>query len=163
MEQRRVVITGVGAVTPLGLTVEETWANLLRGKSGVGPITAFDVRELPSQIAAVVKGFDPENYMDRKEARRVARFTQFAVAATQMALKDAALQLAQEDATQVGLEIGSAIGAVDLIESQSRVLQEQGSKRLNPTLVPSVIVSAAACQIAKIGRASCRERVSIEV
>ncbi len=142
----RVVITGSGAVTPLGLSVSETWQNLLRGKSGITKITDFDVSEFPSQIAGFVKDFAPENYMDRKEARRMARFAQFSMAAAQMAIHDSGLDLAREDLTRVGIEIASAIGAVDLIEEQSRVLQTQGSRKLNPVLIPSVIVNAASCQ-----------------
>jgi 3-oxoacyl-[acyl-carrier-protein] synthase II len=148
MEKRRVVITGLGAVTPLGLTAEETWANLLQGKSGIGPITQFDVSDMPSQIAGCVKDFNPDDYMDRKDARRIGRFTQFSIAASRMAIQDAALDLSREDLTRVGLEIATALGGVDLIESQSRVLQQEGSRRLNPTLAPSVLVNTAACQVA---------------
>jgi 3-oxoacyl-[acyl-carrier-protein] synthase II len=148
MEKRRVVITGLGAVTPLGLTVEETWTNLLQGNSGIGPITQFDVSDMPSQIAGCVKNFDPDDYMDRKDARRIGRFTQFSIAASRMAVQDAALDLSREDLTRVGLEIATALGGVDLIESQSRVLQQEGSRRLNPTLAPSVLINTAACQVA---------------
>jgi len=144
--QRRIVITGMGAVTPLGLSVAETWCNLLQGRSGISRITVFDVSEFPSQIAGFVKDFAPENYMDPKEARRMTRFTHFSMAAVRMAIHDAGLDLAREDATRVGIEIASAIGAVDLIEEQSRVLHTQGVRRLNPVVIPSVIVNAASCQ-----------------
>lgn len=148
MEKRRVVITGLGAVTPLGLTVEETWMNLMQGKSGIGPITQFDASDMPSQIAGCVKNFNPDNYMDRKDARRIGRFTQFSIAASRMAIQDAALDLSHMDLTRVGVEIATALGGVDLIESQSRVLQQEGVRRLNPTLAPSVLVNTAACQVA---------------
>lgn len=148
MQNHRIVVTGMGAITPLGLTVEETWDNLLQGKSGVRPITEFDASDLPTTISATVRGFAPENYMDAKLAKRSARFTQFSLAATQMALQDAALDLAREDPTRIGLEIGSAVGAVDLIESQTLILRDQGARRLNPTTIPSIIINAASCQVA---------------
>ena len=148
MEDRRVVITGLGALTPLGLTVDETWQGLLAGQSGVGPISTFDTSDLAYTIAGEVKGFDPEDHMDRKVARRTARFTQFAIAATQMAIAHAQLDLEKEDPTRVGLEIGNAIGALDIIEEQSTVLREQGHRRLNPLNAPMVMINAASCQVA---------------
>ena len=106
----RVVITGLGAITPLGHTVPTTWAALLAGQSGIAPITRFDTSELRTKFAGEVKNFLPENYMDRKEARRLDPFIQYALVASAEAIRDADLALAQEDPTRIGVVIGSAIG-----------------------------------------------------
>src|SRR5579859_3830321 len=111
----RVVVTGLGAVSPIGLTVDDYWRNLLAGVSGVGRIASFDPEGLPVQIAAEVKDFDPGNYMDRKAAKRMERFAQFSIAAAGMALKDAGLEVTEENAYNVGAIIatgGGGIGAV---------------------------------------------------
>ncbi|MFB0536300.1 MAG: beta-ketoacyl-ACP synthase II [Anaerolineae bacterium] len=147
-KDHRVVITGMGAITPVGLNVADFWQGITAGRSGVGPITQFDASQYPTQIAASVDGFDPTDYVDKREARRMARFTHFALAATQQALQDAELDLAREDLTRVGLEIGSAIGGIDVIEEQSQRLQDGGPRRINPILVPSVIINIASCHIA---------------
>jgi len=147
-KDNRVVITGMGAVTPVGLDVADFWQGLTAGRSGVGPITQFDASQHPTQIAASVNGFDPSDYVDRREARRMARFTHFALAATQQALQDAELDLTREDLTRVGLEIGSAVGGIDVIEEQSLRLRERGPKRINPIFVPSVVINIASCHIA---------------
>jgi len=145
---RRVVITGMGAITPVGLNVADFWQGITAGRSGVRPITQFDASQHPTRIAASVEGFDPTNYVDKREARRMDRFTQFALAATYEALQDASLDLAREDLTRVGLEIGSAVGGIGLIEEQSLALREGGPRRINPILVPSVIINIAPCHIA---------------
>ncbi|MBC7233117.1 MAG: beta-ketoacyl-ACP synthase II [Chloroflexi bacterium] len=147
-DKSRVVVTGMGAVTPLGIGIEETWKALLEGRSGIRRITRFDVSSFPTQFAGEVMNFDPKDYMDFREAKRTARFTQFAVVATQQAIQDAALDLSKEDATRIGLEIGTAIGGIDLIEEQSIVFHQKGPGRINPTLVPVVIANAAPCHIA---------------
>jgi 3-oxoacyl-[acyl-carrier-protein] synthase II len=144
----RVVITGMGAITPVGLNVADFWQGITAGQSGVRPITQFDASEHPTQIAASVEGFEPTDYVDRREARRMARFTQLALAATQQALQDAELDLTREDRTRVGLEIGSAIGGIDVIEEQSQKLQDGGPRRLNPIIAPSVIINITPCHIA---------------
>ena len=112
--RKRVVVTGVGAMTPLALTLEETWQNLVAGRSGVGPITQFDASESPSRIAGEIKGFDPEDYIDRKEARRMARCSQVSVAVAQAALTDAGLELPLVNAARVGVAMGTAVGGFEL-------------------------------------------------
>ncbi len=141
--KRRVVITGMGLITPLGLGIEPFWDGLLQGRCVIGPITHFDASELSTRIAAEVKEFDPTQFMERKDARRTSRFIQFAVAATRMALDDAALPITPENAEQVGVLIGSGIGGIDLLESQMRVLIEQGPERITPFLAPMMIADMA--------------------
>ena len=148
MGKKRVVITGMGAITPLGLSVDDFWQGVTAGKSGVGYITQFDVSDHAVKIAAEVKGFDPLDYLDRREARRMARFTQFAMAATKQAIADAQLDLAKEDPTKVGLEIGSGVGGISIIEEQAQLLQRRGPGRVNPTFVPTVLANMAPCHIA---------------
>lgn len=147
-DKNRVVVTGMGAVTPVGIGVEQIWSALLAGRSGIRRITRFDVSNFPTQFAGEVQNFDPRDYMDFREAKRTGRFTQLAVAATQQAIQNAALDLSKEDATRVGLEIGTAIGGIDLIEEQSIIFHQKGPGRINPTLVPVVIANAAPCHIA---------------
>jgi len=144
----RVVITGMGAVTPIGLSVADFWDSIIRGRSGVGPVTLFNAEEYPTKIAAEVKGFDPQNYMDRQEARRTSRFIQLAMASVAMAFEDAGLDMEREDATKVGLEIGSAAGGVDVVEEQAVILSQEGFRRVKPTALPSILISTAPCQVA---------------
>ena len=144
----RVVITGMGAITPVGIGLESTWKALLAGQSGVKSITSFDVSNFPTQFAAAVEGFDPTHYMDFKDAKRMARFSQFATVAALEALKQAALDLSNEDRTRVGIEMGTAIGGINIIEEQAHTFRERGPGRVNPTLVPVIIANAAACHIA---------------
>jgi 3-oxoacyl-[acyl-carrier-protein] synthase II len=148
MKKNRVVVTGMGAITPLGIGIEATWQALLAGRSGVRRITRFDVTDLPTQFAAEVTGFDPASFMDPKEAKRTARFTQFALTATRQAIQSAALNLAQEDMTRVGISMGTAIGGVDIIEEQVTVFHEQGLRRIHPILVPALLPSSGACHVA---------------
>nr|MBC7245416.1 beta-ketoacyl-ACP synthase II [Chloroflexota bacterium] len=148
VEPNRVVVTGMGAITPVGIGVEETWSALLAGRSGIRRITRFDVSNFPTQFAGELPNFDPRDFMDFREAKRAGRFTQLAVVATQQAIQNAALDLSKEDATRIGVEIGTAIGGIDLIEEQSIILQQKGPGRINPTLVPVVIANAAPCHIA---------------
>jgi len=148
MKKNRVVVTGTGAITPVGIGVENMWKALLAGRSGVKRIRRFDVSEFPTQFAGEITDFDPSQFMDFKETKRTARFTQLAVAATQEAIQNACLDLPREDPTRVGMAIGSAIGAVDTIEEQARILHEKGLRRVNPTVLPIVIANAAACHIA---------------
>jgi 3-oxoacyl-[acyl-carrier-protein] synthase II len=141
--KRRVVITGMGLITPLGLGIEPFWDGLLQGRRVIGPITQFDASQLSTRIAAEVKEFDPTQFMERKDARRTSRFIQFAVAATRMALDDAGLPITPDNAEQVGVLIGSGIGGIDLLESQMRVLIEQGPERITPFLAPMMIADMA--------------------
>ena len=141
--KRRVVITGMGLITPLGLGIEPFWDGLLQGRRVIGPITQFDASQLSTRIAAEVKEFDPTQFMERKDARRTSRFIQFAVAATRMALDDAGLPITPDNAEQVGVLIGSGIGGIDLLESQMRVLMEQGPERITPFLAPMMIADMA--------------------
>jgi 3-oxoacyl-[acyl-carrier-protein] synthase II len=146
--KRRVVITGLGAITPCGIGVDTFWAAMKTGKSGVGPITQFDAGRLSTRFAAEVKGFDPTEYMEHKEARRTARFAQFAVAAARMALDDARIDLEQVDRDRLGVIIGSGIGGIDTFEAQCRLLIEKGPQRVSPFFVPMMIPDMAAGQVA---------------
>ncbi len=144
----RVVITGMGAVTPVGLSVKEFWESIVAGRSGVGPVTSFDVEGFPTRIAAEVKGFDPANYMEPRQMKRMGRFIQFAMASAQMAVGDAGLALEKEDPTRIGLEIGSAAGGIGIIEEQTLVLVQEGLRRVKVTALPSMLISMAPCQVA---------------
>jgi len=148
MKNSRVVVTGMGAITPVGIGVEDTWKALLAGRSGVKTITRFDVSNFPTQFAAEVSEFDPREFMDFRQAKRTARFTQFAVGATQQAIQDSALDLSKEDLTRVGIEMGTAIGGINIIEEQTIILHQKGYRRVNPTVLPVLIANAGACQIA---------------
>ncbi len=143
MQRRRVVITGLGLVTPLGLTAVETWENLLAGRSGAGPIQRFDATGLDVRFACEVKDFDPGNYMDRKEARRADRYAQYAIAATTMALADAGIGDAFPDPDRTGVIIGSGIGGIGTFEEQCRLFLEKGPGRVSPFFVPMFIPDIA--------------------
>lgn len=147
-QNRRVVITGLGVISPVGIGAEEAWENLLAGKSGIGPITHFDTTDTACKIAGEVKDFDPERYMDRKEARRMDRFAQFAVAAGKLALEDSGLDLTQENAERIGVILGTGIGGIATFEQQCQNLLEKGPRRVSPFTVPMMIVNMAAGQIA---------------
>jgi 3-oxoacyl-[acyl-carrier-protein] synthase II len=147
-ERERVVVTGLGAVTPLGNDVESYWDGATAGRSGVGYITHFDARDCPAKIAAEVKDFDPLDHMDRRDARRSSRFIQLATAAARMALSHAGLDLSKEDPTRVGLEVGSAVGGMGIVEEQAQILAERGPRRIQPTVLPAVLLSMAPCQMA---------------
>jgi 3-oxoacyl-[acyl-carrier-protein] synthase II len=141
---RRVVVTGLGALTALGNDVASTWDGLLAGRSGVGPITRFDASRFVSRIAAEVKDFDPGDFLDRKEARRMDLYSQYAVAASDMALRDAGLELEREDRDRIGVVIGSGIGGIETHEEQNRRYLEGGPERISPFYVPMMIVDIAA-------------------
>jgi len=145
---RRVVITGMGAITPLGLSPEEFWQGCVEGRSGVTPITAFDASAYPVRINAAVKGFDPLDYIDRKEARRMARFTQFAVAAARQAIDAAGLQLDKEDTSRIGVVLGNGNGGFPNTEEAGRTLVEKGGMRMDPFFVPKMLPNMAASQVA---------------
>ncbi|MBI4317957.1 MAG: beta-ketoacyl-ACP synthase II [Chloroflexi bacterium] len=143
----RVVITGVGAISPLGLDFPTTWEAVLAGKSGVDHITLFDASQHQSKIAGEVKGFEPENYMDRKEARRMDRFMQLAVVAAGEALRDAGLKIDASNAEDVGVFFGSGIGGITTLSQQFKVLAEKGPNRLSPFLSTMFIGNMAAGQV----------------
>jgi 3-oxoacyl-[acyl-carrier-protein] synthase II len=147
MSRRRVVVTGLGLVSPVGIGVEESWSALVAGKSGVGPITLFDASTFPTRIAAEVKGFDPSKFMDRKEVRRNDRFIHFALAAAEMAVKDAGLDMAKEDAERVGCIVGAGLGGLGTIEDEHKTLLEKGVKKIGPFFIPALIVNLAPGQI----------------
>jgi 3-oxoacyl-[acyl-carrier-protein] synthase II len=148
---RRVVITGLGLITPLGLTVEETWAALCAGRSGVGPITRFDTTDFPVTIAGEVKGFDPARLIDRidkKDVKKMDTFIHYACAAGQMAFADAGLRMDAVGPERVGVYIGSGIGGLQAIEEWHTVLQEKGPKRITPFFIPMTIINMASGQLA---------------
>lgn len=144
----RVVVTGLGAITPIGNDVETFWAGLKDKKIGFGPITAFDTTDYKVKLAAEVKDFDAKQYMDPKAARRMERFSQFAVAATKMALEDAGINMEAEDAFRVGVSIGSGVGSLQIIEKEHTKLVEKGPSRINPLMVPLMISNMAAGNVA---------------
>ena len=141
---RRVVVTGMGAITPIGNSVEEFWNSLKEKKVGIGPITYFDTTDYKAKLAAEVKDFDPKQYMDPKAAKRMEQFCQFAVAATRQAVEDAGLDMSQEDPFRVGVSIGSGIGSLQSVEREYKKLLDKGPGRVNPLLVPLMISNMAA-------------------
>ena len=141
---RRVVITGMGAITPIGNSVEEFWNGIKEGKTGFGPITYFDTADYRCKLAAEVKDFDPAQYMDKKSARRMEQFCQFAVAAAGQAIADAGLIIEQEDPYMVGCSVGSGIGSLQAMEREYDRLKEKGPGRVGPMLVPLMISNMAA-------------------
>ncbi len=146
--KRRVVVTGVGLVTPLGIGTEETWQALLRGASGVAPITRFDTTRHPTRIAAELKEFDPTLYVERKEVKKMDTFVLYALAAADSAMKDAGLgRMAGAEAERTGVIIGSGIGGFRTIEIEHETLLNQGPRRVSPFFIPSSIVNLAAGQV----------------
>jgi 3-oxoacyl-[acyl-carrier-protein] synthase II len=143
MLKRRVVVTGMGMVSPLGMGVEKTWNALIQGKSGVGRITRFDSTGFDTQIAAEVKDFAPENFMDKKEARRMDIFIQYAVAAAVMAMEDSQFKITPQNAERVGVVVGAGLGGLTTIESYHKVLLEKGPGRISPFFIPMLIVNEA--------------------
>lgn len=141
---RRVVVTGMGAITPIGLSVEEFWASVKEGKIGFGEITKFDASEYKCKLAAEVKGFEGKNYMDFKAAKRMELFCQYAVAATKEAMEDAGIDMEKEDPYRVGVSVGSGIGSLQAMERAHSRLLEKGPSRVEPLLVPLMICNMAA-------------------
>lgn len=146
--KRRIVITGMGAVTPIGIGITDYWNALREGRSGAGRVSFFDTTDYPSQIDAEVKNFNPETYIDKKSVRRMDRFTQFAVAAATMAIQDAGLDKAKVDPDRVGIIVGSGIGGLSTIEEEHSVLKERGARRVSPFLIPRLITNIAPGEIA---------------
>lgn len=142
--KKRVVVTGMGAITPIGLSVEEFWENVKKGATGFDFITKFDASEYKCKIAAEVKGFEGKNYMDFKAAKRMELFCQYAVAASKEALEDAGIDMEKEDPYRVGVAVGSGIGSLQAMEREHEKLLEKGPARVNPLLVPMMICNMAA-------------------
>lgn len=147
-DSQRVVVVGLGAVTPLGNNIPSTWAAALAGRSGIGPITQFDASDMKTQIAGEVRGFDPTQYMDRREARRTDRFLQLALAATQEAVADSGLDMAKQEPRRVGVLVGSAVGGIQVLIEQLEVLRTRGPRRVSPFAVTGLMLNGAAGQIA---------------
>jgi 3-oxoacyl-[acyl-carrier-protein] synthase II len=147
MNNKRVVVTGLGAVTPLGNNVESTWNGILEGKTGIGPLTRLNADDYPAKVAAELKDFDIEEYVERKEARKMDRFTHYAVAASMMAVKDSKLEISDENAHRVGVWIGSGIGGMETFENQYETFQKRGYRRVSPFFVPMIIPDMATGQV----------------
>ena len=147
MSKKRVVVTGLGVISPVGSGKEKFWENLIAGNSGIGPITKFDASEMPTRIAGEVKDFNVLDFIDKKEARRMDLFTQYAVSAAKMAVNDSKLDLEKVDLTRVGVILGSGIGGISTLEEQHKVLLEKGPSRVSPFMTPMMIVNMAAGQI----------------
>jgi 3-oxoacyl-[acyl-carrier-protein] synthase II len=146
--KRRVVITGVGAVTPLGVGVEASWQALCQGKSGVATVTAFDASDFRTRVAGEVKGFNPHDFIDRKLVRRGDRFIHFALAATRMALEDSGLRIDATNGERVGVSVGTAMGGIESIEKNHRLLLEGARQQISPFFVPSFLCNMATGQVA---------------
>jgi 3-oxoacyl-[acyl-carrier-protein] synthase II len=147
-QRRRVVVTGMGAVSPLGNNLAATWAAMMSGECAVEQISKFNTAGFPCTLAAFVRDFDPTHYMDKRDARRMAPFLHFAVAAAQEALTHANLDLSQEDPTRIGVEIGSAIGGADVVEEERLTLEREGVKKVNPAAIPALLINMPGCFIA---------------
>ena len=140
---RRVVVTGMGAITPIGLSVDEFWNSVKENTVGIDNITRFDTTDYKVKLAAEVKDFDAKNYMDFKAAKRMEKFSQYAVAAAHEAMKDSGLDMTKEDAFRVGVSVGSGVGSLEAMESNHKKLLEKGPSRINPLLVPLMITNMA--------------------
>ena len=147
MGKKRVVVTGIGAVTPVGNSAQQAWENVVAGKSGIGPLTRVDTSKFPVSVAAEVKDFNIEDFIEKKEARKMDRFTHYALAASMMAVKDANLTITEEMAPRVGVWIGSGIGGMETHEQQFLTFQERGVRRVSPFFVPMMIPDMAAGQV----------------
>ena len=146
-QEGRVVVTGVGLVSPVGIGTEETWAALLEGASGIAPIQLFDASAFPCRFAGEVKDFNPEAFIERKDVKKMGRFIQFALAATQFAMNDSGIQMSQEDAERVGVYVGSGIGAFEVIEREHEKLLSKGPNRVSPFFINATIANLASGQI----------------
>lgn len=147
MDKRRVVVTGLGLITPLGMGVKTTWENLVNGKSGIRKITSFDTSAFPTQIAGEVDNFNPEDYIEPKEVKKMDRFIHFAVAATTMAFNDSGLKIKDRNAERIGVIVGSGMGGLHTIENYHSVLLEKGPRRITPFFIPMLTINLAAGQI----------------
>lgn len=147
-DRKRVVVTGLGSITPIGNTLEEYWAGLSSGKSGIGPITHFDAARHDCRIAGEIKGFDPLQYVEKKEAKRMDRFSQFAVCASKQALADADLKITEVNASDVGVIIGTGVGGIKVLEDQQEIYLTKGPDRCSPFMIPMMIGNMAAGLVA---------------
>jgi 3-oxoacyl-[acyl-carrier-protein] synthase II len=145
--RRRAVITGIGLLTPLGLDADSTWHALVEGRNGIGPITRFDASSYASRIAGEIKDFDPLRYMDRKEARKGDVFIQYALVASDSALRDSGLSVTDKNRDRIGVIIGSGIGGLPMIEDQHKILLERGPDRVSPFFISAIIVNLASGQV----------------
>ena len=145
---KRVVVTGMGVISPIGNTVDEFWNNLKEKKTGIGTLTKFDTSDYKVKLAAQVKDFDPMKYMDKKEAKRMELFSQYAVAAATEAINQSGLDLEKEDVERIGVSVGCGIGSLDIMESAHQKLQEKGPNRVPLLLVPLMITNMAAGNVA---------------
>ena len=141
MSKRRVVVTGLGLITPVGIGVSESWANIISGQSGIGKITKFDCSSYPSQVAGEVKNFDPLLYIPPKDARRMDTFIQFGIAAGVEAFKDSGIEVTDTNSERIGVSVGSGIGGINLIESTSDVFDEGGVRKVSPFFIPGTIIN----------------------
>ena len=141
MSKRKVVVTGLGIISPVGNSVAEAWSNIVAGKSGITNITKFDASAFASQVAGEVKGFDVDQYLSPKEARRMDTFIQFGLAAGIQAVRDAGLEVTDENAERIGVSIGSGIGGLQLIEDTDKVYQEAGPRKISPFFIPGTIIN----------------------
>ena len=148
MEKRRVVITGLGAISPVGNDVSTIWDSLLKGKSGIAKITAFDASKFTSQIGGEVKDFDPLKYFSSKESRRMAKFVQFAIVAAKEAMADSGVDISKEDPYRVGVLVGSGVGSLQVMQEQCRNYETKGPSKISPFMIPLLIVNEAAGNIA---------------
>ena len=146
----RVVITGMGAMTPLGESIDEYWDSLVNGRSGIGPMTLCDPSAFPSTISGEVTGFDPGDYIDRREHRRMARFSQMAVAAAAVAIEDAGLNLSKEDTDRIGVVMGNGNGGFPTTEDNARILVRRGGMRMSPFFIPMILPNMAAANVSRI-------------
>jgi len=145
--KRRVVVTGLGLITPLGTGIQKTWEGICKGASGIDRITTFDASEFPVQIAGEVKDFNPEDFIERKEIKKMDVFIQYALSAGSMAIEDAGLKITEENADRVGVIVGAGIGGIHTIERYHSVLLENGQRRISPFFIPMLITNLAAGQI----------------
>lgn len=146
--KKRVAITGIGVISPVGIGKESFWEALKAGRSGIGPVTRFATDGFPTRIAGEVKGFDPAAYMDKKDIKRMDRFAQYAVAASKMAVADAGLDLEKEERERIGVVLGTGIGGTETFEEQHQILLERGPGRISPFFIPMMIANMGAAQIA---------------
>ncbi|MBC7347064.1 MAG: beta-ketoacyl-ACP synthase II [Clostridia bacterium] len=146
--KKRVAITGIGVISPVGIGKDSFWEALKAGRSGIGPVTRFATDGFPTRIAGEVKGFDPAAYMDKRDIKRMDRFAQYAVAASKMAVADAGLELEKEERERIGVVLGTGIGGTETFEEQHQILLERGPGRISPFFIPMMIANMGAAQIA---------------
>jgi 3-oxoacyl-[acyl-carrier-protein] synthase II len=145
--KRRVAVTGMGIISPLGIGIDENWAALCNGKSGIAPITKFDTSSFPIQIAGEVRGFDPQQYIGHKEVKKMDIFIHYAVAASQLALKDSGFEITEKNAERVGVQVGVGLGGLPAIEKYHDIFKEKGVRKITPFFIPMLIANLASGQV----------------